>query len=121
MALVRGRLAIAYERLKKPESEMAQMTHNDYLEQASDSGVAGLFDLCRMVVVGLFNIYLPKRRFAGKLGEAGGLAGSFGVGYAKRGRVRAVYSGDWRGRRSASWAGFWRKVQIKSTAKPATG
>jgi len=27
-----------YERLKRPESEMARLTHNDYLQQASDSG-----------------------------------------------------------------------------------
>jgi hypothetical protein len=30
-----------YERLKSPESEMARLTHNDYLEQFSDSGVVG--------------------------------------------------------------------------------
>ena len=36
-----GTFAVAYERLKKPEWEMARLTHNDYLEQASDSGVPG--------------------------------------------------------------------------------
>jgi len=36
-----GTFAIPYERLKKPESEMARLTHNDYLQQASDSGVVG--------------------------------------------------------------------------------
>ena len=30
-----------YERLKSPASEMARLAHNDYLEQFSDSGVAG--------------------------------------------------------------------------------
>jgi O-antigen ligase len=30
-----------YQRLKSPEAEMARLTHNDYLEQFSDSGVAG--------------------------------------------------------------------------------
>lgn len=30
-----------YARLKAPESEMARLTHNDYLEQFSDSGVPG--------------------------------------------------------------------------------
>jgi O-antigen ligase len=30
-----------YARLKSPESEMARLAHNDYLEQFSDSGVAG--------------------------------------------------------------------------------
>lgn len=30
-----------YARLKAPESEMARLVHNDYLEQASDSGLPG--------------------------------------------------------------------------------
>jgi O-antigen ligase len=37
-----GTFGIAYERIKRPESEMAWLVHNDYLEQASDSGLAGL-------------------------------------------------------------------------------
>jgi hypothetical protein len=37
-----GTFAIAYAKVKKPESEMARLTHNDYLEQASDSGVPGM-------------------------------------------------------------------------------
>lgn len=36
-----GTFALAYQKLKRPESEMARLAHNDYLEQASDSGVAG--------------------------------------------------------------------------------
>jgi len=30
-----------YARLKAPEAEMARLTHNDYLQQFSDSGVPG--------------------------------------------------------------------------------
>ena len=30
-----------YQELKRPESEMARLTHNDYLEQFSDSGIPG--------------------------------------------------------------------------------
>jgi hypothetical protein len=30
-----------YARLKSPDAEMARLTHNDYLEQFSDSGIAG--------------------------------------------------------------------------------
>lgn len=37
-----GTFAIAYEAVKKPESEMARLTHNDYLQQVSDSGFPGL-------------------------------------------------------------------------------
>jgi O-antigen ligase len=36
-----GTFAIAYEKVKRPESEMSRLVHNDYLQQASDSGVAG--------------------------------------------------------------------------------
>jgi putative inorganic carbon (HCO3(-)) transporter len=38
-----GTFSIAYQAIKRPESEMSRLTHNDYLQQASDSGlVAGL-------------------------------------------------------------------------------
>ena len=36
-----GTFAIAYAKIKRPESEMSRLVHNDYLQQASDSGVAG--------------------------------------------------------------------------------
>lgn len=36
-----GTFGVVYRRVKPPEAEMAQLTHNDYLEQASDSGVVG--------------------------------------------------------------------------------
>jgi O-antigen ligase len=36
-----GTFSIAYQQIKKPESEMARLAHNDYLQQASDSGVPG--------------------------------------------------------------------------------
>lgn len=47
-----GTFAIAYERLKKPESEMARLTHNDYLQQASDSGIMG-FLIYTTLIAGL--------------------------------------------------------------------
>lgn len=34
-----GTFAQSYEKRKKPESEMARLAHNDYLQQASDSGI----------------------------------------------------------------------------------
>jgi O-antigen ligase len=37
-----GTFAISYSRIKRPESEMAKLVHNDYLQQASDSGFVGL-------------------------------------------------------------------------------
>jgi hypothetical protein len=36
-----GTFQIAYERIKRPEAEMARLVHNDYLEQASGSGIPG--------------------------------------------------------------------------------
>jgi hypothetical protein len=42
----------AYEKLKQPESEMARLTHNDYLEQFSDSGIpSGLSYLAWIVIL----------------------------------------------------------------------
>lgn len=36
-----GTFQRAYAKIKRPESEMARLAHNDYLEQFSDSGFAG--------------------------------------------------------------------------------
>ncbi|MFM2294547.1 MAG: hypothetical protein RLZZ350_960 [Verrucomicrobiota bacterium] len=36
-----GTFAIPYAKIKNPESEMARLVHNDYLQQASDSGFIG--------------------------------------------------------------------------------
>ena len=36
-----GTFAIPYKQIKRPESEMTRLVHNDYLEQASDSGWVG--------------------------------------------------------------------------------
>jgi O-antigen ligase len=36
-----GTFAVAYESIKRPESEMARLAHNDYLQQASDAGFPG--------------------------------------------------------------------------------
>ena len=36
-----GAFAAAYQKIKRPESEMARLVHNDYLEQACDSGMLG--------------------------------------------------------------------------------
>jgi O-antigen ligase len=36
-----GTFGVIYAKIKTPEAEMSRMTHNDYLEQASDSGLPG--------------------------------------------------------------------------------
>ncbi|MGC8742963.1 MAG: O-antigen ligase family protein [Verrucomicrobiia bacterium] len=37
-----GTFSIPYRKIKPPEAEMARLAHNDYLEQASDSGIFGM-------------------------------------------------------------------------------
>jgi O-antigen ligase len=36
-----GTFGLAYAAIKRPESEPSRLTHNDYLQQASDSGIPG--------------------------------------------------------------------------------
>lgn len=48
-----GTFFIPYQRIKKPEAEMARLCHNDYLEQASDSGVVGFLSFTTLIVGGL--------------------------------------------------------------------
>jgi O-antigen ligase len=45
-----GTFGVVYAAIKRPESEMARLTHNDYLEQASDSGFPGLIVYVGFVV-----------------------------------------------------------------------
>lgn len=52
-----GTFQIPYERIKRPDAEMARLTHNDYLQQASDSGIPGflfyaLFVATALAVIG---------------------------------------------------------------------
>lgn len=77
-----------YARLKSPEAEMARLTHNDYLEQFSDSGIpGGLFYatwiLLALLVIGrrVWNRGSPMAFtiFAGLLGWFVQGAGEFGL------------------------------------------
>jgi O-antigen ligase len=52
-----GTFAVAYQKLKRPESEMARLVHNDYLEQASDSGLVGFLVYALFVAGALFRSY----------------------------------------------------------------
>jgi putative inorganic carbon (HCO3(-)) transporter len=52
-----GTFAVAYQKIKRPESEMARLTHNDYLQQASDSGIAGFAAYLLFVLGALFHGY----------------------------------------------------------------
>jgi putative inorganic carbon (HCO3(-)) transporter len=69
-----GTFGVMYQKLKRPESEMARLAHNDYLQQASDSGVIGFL--------------------AYSLFWAGSLAWSFFKGQSRKGSIRwAVWLG----------------------------
>jgi len=48
-----GTFEIPYHKIKRPEAEMARLTHNDYLQQASDSGVPGFIFYAAFIVGGL--------------------------------------------------------------------
>lgn len=52
-----GTFAIPYEKIKRPESEMARMVHNDYLEQASDTGIPAMLAYTILIVWGLIWTY----------------------------------------------------------------
>jgi O-antigen ligase len=57
-----GTFAVPYQKLKRPESEMARLVHNDYLEQASDSGLVGFGAYGLFIVAGLVYGFPRTRR-----------------------------------------------------------
>lgn len=52
-----GSFMVRYKTLKNQESEMTRLAHNDYLQQASDSGVAGGLAFLVFWTVGVFMLY----------------------------------------------------------------
>jgi O-antigen ligase len=56
-----GTFQIPYAKVKRPDSEMARLTHNDYLQQASDSGFAGMVLYTGLVFGSLLFLYRPAR------------------------------------------------------------
>lgn len=48
-----GTFFIPYEKIRNPKSEPSRLTHNDYLEQASDSGIPALLLYATFVAGGL--------------------------------------------------------------------
>jgi O-antigen ligase len=78
-----GTFSIAYKRVKAPESEMARLVHNDFLEQASDSGLVGFLAYSGLIFGSLIYLYRKRHlqtdrlRFAVWLGLLGWAAQSF--------------------------------------------
>jgi O-antigen ligase len=52
-----GTFGVAYLAIKNPESEMSRLAHNDYLQQASDSGVLGCLSFAGLVLCVLLRGY----------------------------------------------------------------
>ncbi len=70
-----GTFSVTYRRLKPPEAEMAQLAHNDYLEQASDSGVLGALSYATFVVGSLIVLHRRAKHDALSLAVWLGLLG----------------------------------------------
>ncbi len=68
-----GTFMIPYREIKRPESEMTRMVHNDYLEQASDSGWLGCLAYTAFIVLGLG--YSARTALAQARPRSGALAG----------------------------------------------
>lgn len=62
-----GTFGVVYLTLKKPESEISRLTHNDYLQQASDSGIPAGAAYLALVLTVLWRGYRKPQ------GEEGGL------------------------------------------------
>ncbi len=52
-----GTFMTQYLKLKHPESEMTRLAHNDYLQQASDSGLIGFLLFCVLIIGSLAFLY----------------------------------------------------------------
>ncbi len=76
-----------YVQLKSPDSEMARLTHNDYLEQFSDSGLIGGISYAAWIILALAVIGKKLWRNAGEIELAiyAGLLGWFAQGLGEFG------------------------------------
>jgi len=52
-----GTFSVEYKKIKTPGAEMTRLVHNNYLEQASDSGVLGFFSFTTFVLGALAFLY----------------------------------------------------------------
>ena len=57
-----GTFAVPYQRIKRAESEMARLVHNDYLEQASDSGIPAFLVYSLFIIATLIWTYPKGKR-----------------------------------------------------------
>lgn len=55
-----GTFSAAFRKVKPPEAEMTKLTHNDYLEQASDSGLIGFLAYSGFILGSLWVLYRQR-------------------------------------------------------------
>ncbi len=103
-----------YARLKAPEAEMARLTHNDYLEQFSDSGFIG--GICYAAWIGLLLSVLGRRVWGMKdmipFAIFAGLLGWFAQGLSEFGLYIPALA--WMAFSLAGWLLGWSSNQIDS-------
>ncbi len=58
-----GTFQIPYAQIKNPTDEMARLCHNDYLEQATDSGLIGSISYTGIVIVFIVLLYRYSTQF----------------------------------------------------------
>jgi hypothetical protein len=52
-----GTFGPAFDPIRPPNAEFARLTHNDYLEQASDSGIIGFLTFTGLILGSIWNLY----------------------------------------------------------------
>ena len=52
-----GTFSVPYAKIKPHEAEMARLTHNDFLEQACDSGIIGFLTYAGFIIASLVMLY----------------------------------------------------------------
>lgn len=55
-----GTFSVNYAKIKPPEAEMARLVHNDYLEQACDSGIPGIAGYFTLVFGIIYFLYRER-------------------------------------------------------------
>ncbi|MCC6233144.1 MAG: O-antigen ligase family protein [Verrucomicrobiales bacterium] len=105
-----------YSRVKRPESEMAQLAHNDYLQQGVDSGLPGFLTYAGFTVAALLRVLRFRRQHSDVLPAAValGVFGWFAQGMVEFGLYLPA----------TSWIAFallgWLLAQKPSPAVPSS-
>ena len=80
-----GTFSVAYKKIKAPGAEMTRLAHNNYLEQASDSGVLGFFSFAAFVFGSLAVLYRKLNVDLIRFGVLAGVLGWVAQGFVEFG------------------------------------